>query len=187
MLLTHGDCLAISADGLKAVLLPNLDFTPKVVNHGFRAQTCVLQAFFPPSYLNKEETRLHGLCPVCVLAQYVLAQYVFAQYVSMTEHPSSLCVLWGEDCLLRGSLTGSVRLSASLLSPVEDLRHLIKGLIPRGVAAATALLCVVCVGDICGAVSWASPLLFVRYYLKDMSSSAFATSVHGMPDETSNA
>ena len=64
-------CLVISGDASKAVLRPNPAFVPKVVQSAFAARPVELSAFFPPPHANGEEERLHALCPVRVLAEYI--------------------------------------------------------------------------------------------------------------------
>lgn len=47
----------------------------------------------------------------------------------------------------------------------------------RGLAASAAILTGVSIGDICKIASWILPSPYVRYYLKDMSSTSFVHSI----------
>lgn len=112
------DCLVVSGDDMKAVLQPNLAFTP-VISRGFKAQSCILHAFFLPS-----QTR-GCICS----ALFVPWHDTCWQQCTSDWPPSFWCFmvagLWARPWALRSSPTGSVRLSASLMSLLGGVRCLV--------------------------------------------------------------
>ncbi|XP_019905069.2 uncharacterized protein LOC105026845 [Esox lucius] len=169
-------CLTINGDGSRAVLLPNPAFLPKVIKALFRSMKMVLWAFSPPPHASEREERLHRLCPVRALAQYVLR-------TAAVRAAPQLCVCHGGPKV--GQPLSKQRLSHWLCEAI-DLAYSSRG-VPtpigfgahstRGVAASAALFKGVGVEDICAAASWGTPSPFVRFYLRDMATGTLAHSV----------
>lgn len=164
----------ITGDEAKAVLFVNPAFKPKVVTGAYVNTPLTINAFhLQPN--TQEERRLHLLCPVRALAQYI-------RHTSQFRVSNQLFICYGpgnrgkalSDQRLSNWLTEGIR-QAYLLAGKEP-PSIIRAHSTRGVSTSTALFTGVPIESILTAASWASPNAFVRYYLHDQSE-AFASSV----------
>ena len=164
-------CRRIQGDGSSAVLRPNPAFVPKSITSSFRSQEILLDGFYPPPHKSDDEKTSHLLCPVRALACYVTR-------TASQRKTEQLFVHFRERSL--GQPLSVQRLSQWLCDAIAQA-YVAAGAEPpanikahstRGVSSSAALSAGMAVADICSAASWASPGTFVRFYLRDVSSSS---------------
>ena len=167
------DCLTLQDDLSQVVLRPNPAFVGKS-GPGARITPITLYAFPPPGEL--DVGGLRPLCPVRAVAAYL------GRTGSFRGATRQLLVCFGGpqrgQGLSRGSLSRWLRdiISESLgpAGPGHVTAHS-----TRGVSASVALLHGVPMDDICKSARWSSSCAFARYYLQDVGSSSFSSTVLG--------
>ncbi|KAK0151140.1 hypothetical protein N1851_007714 [Merluccius polli] len=133
-------------------------FLPKNIGSSFQGGHCA-KGYPPPPHSNESEVDL--FCLVRALAMYM-------QHLATFRSTQQLFVCYSNAA--KGCTHSKQRLHSARL----------------GTTASMALLKGVAVEDICTATSWSSPILFVRFYMLDMTKGSFSHSVleAGAPDSS---
>ena len=162
---TQPGCLVLTGDKSKAVLRPNPTLHPKMVRKGRKVSNLTLEAFYP-NPVGPEAVRLHGLCPVRALDEYLRR----TEGVRTTDQ---LFVAYG------GASPGKALTKARLAHWMVDViceayeraglpTPSVKAHSTRGTATSMALLRGVTVEEICDSADWRSENVFISHYLRDV-------------------
>ncbi|KAK3554923.1 hypothetical protein QTP86_001512 [Hemibagrus guttatus] len=157
-------CLEFAPGMSKAILHPRAGYAPKVLRMARRP--VILQAFCLLPYESAEQERLHLLCPVRALKNYVQrsgswrkSPFLFVCFGSWNKgNPVSKQRLahWAVEVFTQAYE------ARDIASPLGVRAHS-----TRGVASSSALARGVPLQEICAAANWSSPHTFIRFYNLD--------------------
>ena len=145
------------------LMQPDLSFVTK--DQVVAPLPVVLPAFHPPPFSSPEDKRLHCLCPVRALRQYVRRTAVFRGSVKqlfVTHGPGKAA----------GKVAATPTLSRWLLEAYSskglDVPDGLKVHSTRAMASLWAVAKGVSIPEVCLAVNWSSPLTFATFYRLDV-------------------
>ena len=154
-------CCTLTGDRSKLILRPDPSFHPKMVRENRLVNSLELNAFYPAPK-DAEEQRLHCLCPVRAVAEYLRRTEHFRQ-------SDRLFIAYGQEA---GTAITKQRLSHWLVDVIShaystsgEALPTVKAHSTRAVATSVAVLRGAPLEEICQAADWKTPNVFISHYL----------------------
>ena len=154
-------CCTLTGDRSKLILRPDPSFHPKMVRENRLVNSLELNAFYPAPK-DAEEQRLHCLCPVRAVAEYLRRTEHFRQ-------SDRLFIAYGQEA---GTAITKQRLSHWLVDVIShaystsgEVLPTVKAHSTRAVATSVAVLRGAPLEEICQAADWKTPNVFISHYL----------------------
>ena len=148
----------------------------------------VLSLSHPPPFYSPEDKRLHCLCPVRVLRQYVRRTALFRASVKqlfVTHGPGKAAGKAAATPTLSRWILEAIRLAYS--SKGLDVPDGLRAHSTRAGASSWAVAEGVSIQEVCMAANWSSLSTFATFYRLDVSAPSMAHSVLGVVDPSFQA